>query len=785
MAKLTDSDILSIITNEMSNANITVTSAPSLQEPLKYYLGMPLGTEQEGRSSLISSDLCDSIEWIMPQIMRALTHSKEVVCFDPINEQDELQAQIETDYIYDVIFKQNNGFELLHTFVKDSLLQRNGILKVYFEDASEEKTYSYTGLNEDQLNIILSEEKNAELLELSPVEIPSDDPMQPPIMSFDVKIKVSTDVGKICIDPVAPEEFRVNSQHNSVSLANARFTCHIVNKSLSDLREEGYKDEDIDNLMSSDLIRSSYRFNYQGETTQVPSFTAADEANKLVEISECYLKLDMDGTGITELMKITVGGVDTPTVILSKEAIDSNPWISTTAILMSHKFQGLSIFDRLKSIQDNKTAIIRNIMDNMYLQNNQRYVVLEGQVNLDDAINSKPGSMIRAKRLDAIMPLVTPALGSSAFDMMRYLDEVRAGRTGVSADGTASPEDIGDGIGSQGVARIMTAKEELVGLIIRVICETGIKPLCEKIRDLVTEHVDTIQDFKFRGQWVKVNPATWPTRTKSTVRVGTGTGDTQAKLMAIQQIQMLQEKIMAIPGQALTNPAKIYATIDDFCKFSGLDSANKYFVDPNSPQGQQQAQQAGQQQQQQQQQAQQAQMEQMRMQAELAKSATTTAEAQMANVQLKGQVELGKHQREMEKQTSSAEIASLKMQLDEMNLVGKSSKEQGELQFKYDELEARTSLELTKLEATTKAQEEANYRANEEYIDKDNYMESEPEMPSTSGVETERLVSMIDNVVKTQGAMFDALQQVAATKSSPAKPVNVVRDADGNILRLE
>lgn len=716
MAQMTDSEILAIITNEMSNANITVTSAPSLREPLKYYLGLPLGNEQEGRSSLVSTDVADSIEWIMPQIMKSFTQSNEVVVFDPLNEADELQAQIESEYVYDVLMSQNNGFTLIHQFVKDALLQRNGLLKVYYEEAEEVKTYNYTGLNEDQLAIILSE-KNAEIIEMSPVEIPSDDPMQPPSMSFDVKIKVADQVGKICIDPVAPEEFRVNTQHNNISLANARFTCHIVHKTLSDLREEGYKDEDIEGLVGSDLLRSAYRFNYQGEVTQVPSVTAGDEANRLIDVTECYLKLDIDGSGITQLMKITVAGVDTPTIILSKEPVDSVPWISTTAILMSHKFQGLSIYDRLKSIQDNKTAIIRNIMDNMYLQNNQRNVVLEGQVNLDDLLVSRAGGIIRAKRLDAIQPLMTPQIGDAAFNMMQYLDEIRAGRTGVSADGTASPENIGNGIGSQGVERMMSAKEELVGLIIRVICETGIRPLCEKIRDLVTQHVDTIQDFKFRGQWVKVNPATWPTRTKSSVRVGTGTGDTRAKLAAIQQVQLLQEKIMSIPGQALTNPSKIYATIDDFCKFSGLDSANKYFVDPASPEGQQATQAAGQAQQQQTQQAQQAQIEQMRMQAELAHSATTTAEAQMQNVSMKGQVELAKHQREMEKQNFQAQLAALNAELDKAKAVQGAEKTLDEMKFKYEQLYTQAALKLTEIEASSLSAQEANYQQNEDAVE--------------------------------------------------------------------
>ena len=714
--KLSESDILAIIANELSNANITTSSPAMLQDPLMYYLGLPNGTEQEGRSSIVSTDIADAIEWIMPQIMKSFTQNNEVVVFDPISEADELQASIESEYVYDVLMKQNDGFVLIHQFVKDALMQRNGMLKVYYEESVETKVYNYTGLTEDQLHVIVAD-KNTEIKQLTPNQY-IDEQGQPQVI-YDAKLSVTNRDGSVKIDGVAPEEFRVNSQHNSIDLSNARFTAQIVNKSLSDLREEGFKQSEIEDIASSDLIRSSYRFNYQNEPTLIPSTLSQDDANKLVEIGECYMKLDMDGSGIAELMKITVAGVEPPTKILSIESIDSSPWIATTAILMSHKFQGLSVYDRLKQIQDNKTAIIRNIMDNMYLQNNQRNVILEGQVNLDDLLVSRPGGLIRAKRLDAIQPLATPQIGDAAFSMMQYLDEVKAGRIGVSADGTASPENIGDRVGSQGVERMMTAKEELIGLIIRVICETGIKPLCNKIRDIVTQHVDTIQDFQYRGQWVKVNPSEWPKRTKSSVRVGTGTGDVRAKLAAIQQIQQIQAQIIATPGQALTNPAKIYTTLDDFCKFSGLNGASKYFIDPSSQEGQQAQQQASQGSQHQQQQQQQLEMEQIRQQAEIAKSATTAAEAQMANVQLKGQVELGKHQREMEKQTFVNEIERLKSELAQAKIIESAQNSLSEMKFKYDELSMKTALELTKLEATSKTDQDQNFMSNEDITDED------------------------------------------------------------------
>ena len=713
--KMDDAAILAVIANELSQANITTSNEAALRLPLSYYLGRPNGTEIEGRSQLTSTDVADSIEWLMPQIMKSFTQNNEVVTFDPINANDEKQAELESEFVYDVLMKQNNGFVLIHQFVKDALMQRNGLLKVYYEEKEEQQTYTYSGLTDDQLAMIAADQ-NTELMELETESYI--DEMGNPVNQHDVKIVITENCGNICIDPVAPEEWRINLQHNSIDASNARFTCHIVAKTASDLYEEGCSLDIIEDLQRADLIRTSYRFNYQGETTLVPS-TLEDDPNKLLEIGECFMFLDVNGDGISERVKITVAGVNPCVKVLSVEEIDSSPWITTTGILMSHKFQGLSIYDRIKTIQDHKTAVIRNWQDNFYLQNNQRTVIVDGEVNIDDLLVSRPGGIIRANSLQSIMPIQTPVMGDAAFSMLNYLDGLRASRTGVSANGTASPQDIGGAIGSIGADRIMTATEELAGLIVRVIAETGIKPLCTKIRDLSVKHIDSVQDFQFRGQWEKVNPSTWPKRTKSTVRIGTGSGDTRSKLMAIQQVQQLQAQIFQMPGQALVNQTKAYAAINDFCKLSGLQGAEKYFVDPSSPEGQQTTQKAQQEQSMNQQKMDQAHMQQMQMEAKLAESALKTAQAQQDNVMVKGQMEILKHQRELDKESLRAQIINLETQLQQAQMVESGHKQIAELQFKYDQLTANVALELTKLEATANKEENENYQANEEMIDED------------------------------------------------------------------
>jgi hypothetical protein len=741
-------DIISIVASELALSNSSVYNGVgnvSLEDSLSYYLGLPNGTEIEGRSQIVSTDVADAIEWIMPQIMKSFTQNNEVVIFDPVHEGDEKQAELESEYVYEVLMKQNDGFIILHQFVKDALMQRNGILKCYYAKRNEVKTSSYTGISEDQLNALIAAEGvelleesatvdeqltlqkqqaiQAQLQQASQQPIPGDAAQQKEVLSvleslraelevpvyvYDVKVSVTRIRGQIYVDPIPPEEFRLNAQHNSINVDKARFTAHVTLKTVSEILEEFdiSLDETKELPEGATFYDREYRFTLQNESVFHDRTDTPDESQRLIEVAECYMQMDVEGNGISKLMKVTVAGGDDPTDLLKVEELNSMPWVTTTTFLMSHKFEGLSITDRLKQIQDQKTALWRNMFDNMYLQNNQRNVVIENQVNMDDLLVSRPGGIIRAKRIDAISPLITPQLGQDAYNMMTYLDQVRAGRTGVDPDGQANPTKIGDRVGSQGLERMLNAKEELVGLIVRVIAETGIKPLCIKIRDLSIEHIDSVVDFRFRGQWYQIQPTTWYDRTKCTVRVGTGTGDRQLLTQALSVVVDLQKEL-AVNGSVLVSNKTAFNAIDDFCKFSGLNGATRYFVDPDSPEGVQ------------------AQENKDKMdaeakakndeierimteaQAKVAQAETVKAKAQEENVQLRAEVDFTKNQ-------ADAEIKFLKQQLDETKALIDTMSDDEDRKLRKYEIDQRTALELTRIEKDSKKEENKNFEGNKE-----------------------------------------------------------------------
>ena len=757
---LDKSAVLEIIQNELSQSDYSSwngTVLTDLELSLRYYLGLPNGTEIEGRSEVTSTDVADAIEWIMPQIMKSFTQNNEIVIFDPVHEGDEKQAELESEYVYEVLMKQNDGFIILHQFVKDALMQRNGMLKVYYAKRNETKVGDYTGITEAQLNMLLSAqgvelreqtEYVDELLTIQKqqgiqmqLQQMAQDPqhqammaaggpeaeamaehhaqleaeMQIPVFLYDVKVSVDRIRGKIYVDPVPPEEFRVNSQHNSICLDYARFTAHVTTKTASEIIQDyNLSLEEVGSLPEGEHndYEKQYRFALQNESVFFQN-VSDDESQKEYEVSECYMMIDILEDGIARYMKITVAGGDTPSHILDVEEIDSSPWISTTAFLMSHKFQGLSITDRLRQIQDQKTALWRNMFDNMYLQNNQRNVVVEGMVNMDDLLVSRPGGIIRAKRLDAITPLQTPQLGQDAYNMMEYLDRVRAGRTGVDPDGQASPDNIGDRVGSEGIDRLMNAKEELVGLIIRVIAETGIKPLCTKIRDLSMRHIDAVVDFRFRGQWYQVNPSEWPDRTNCTVRVGTGTGNHALQRQALGQVLELQ-KILADSGSILVAEQKAFDTIDDFCKFSGLNGAVRYFVDPSSPEGQ--AAKAAKDQQMAEEKAKNDEM--LRIQAEaqakLGEAEVIKASAAAEKVKLQSIIDTMKNQITISENRSDAQIDFLKQQLEEMKSLLEQANNDADRMLRKYEIDQRTAVELTRIEKDSQKDENENFQQNKE-----------------------------------------------------------------------
>jgi len=158
---MSDSELASHLSSEIEQATGHMNSELSNQreDSMKYYLGEKFGNEIDGRSEIVTTDVRDTVEYIMPSLMRIFTTHNNVAEFEPQGPEDVQMAQQATDYVNYVFNKQNNGFKVLYDVFKDALISKTGIVKHYWEEKTEVSTENYTNLTEIEYQSILANDE--------------------------------------------------------------------------------------------------------------------------------------------------------------------------------------------------------------------------------------------------------------------------------------------------------------------------------------------------------------------------------------------------------------------------------------------------------------------------------------------------------------------------------------------------------------------------------------------------------------------------------------------------
>jgi len=577
-SKLTDEELISRINSEIADSiGYNDTVSDQREKAMEYYYGLPLGNEVDGRSQYVDSSVMDTIEWIKPSLMRVFASGDEMVTFAPHGPEDVEAAKQATDYVNYIFTKDNPGWEILYTWFTDALLQKNGIVKCWWDEYEDWNREEYNGLDEQEFNALV----------ISPsIEVMEHTPYQDDYgMKHDVVLSRQSYVGKVRIENVPPEEFLISREAKSI--ADARFTCHRVLKTLSELRIM-YPDEDLDpqelgsgeDMHAFDEERLA-RFQFddsRGLPWSDGNMNSEDDSLQTYWLHESFMRMDYDDDGIAELRKVCSVGQK----VLANEPIDRIPFVSLTPVKIPHKFFGMSIADLVMPIQEIKSVLMRNLMDNMYNQNFGRYAVLEGQANLDDLLTQRPGGVVRVKSPNAIMPLATPQLEQSSFSMLDYLDNLRESRSGVNKFSQGLNENaLTSHTTATAVAATMTAAQSRVELIARCFAETGVKELMKTIYELVLKNQDHQRVIMLRNKWIPVRPDMWKDQYDCTVSVGIGNGNRDQQLMHLTTMLQFAGDAMR-GGLKIVNEKNMYNMGAALIKNMGFQNVDDFLTDPDS-----------------------------------------------------------------------------------------------------------------------------------------------------------------------------------------------------------
>ncbi len=573
-SKLSDTELVARIEAEINDAlGYSDTISLQREEAMKYYYAEKFGNEVEGRSQYVDSSVMDTIEWIKPSLMRVFASGDEMVVFNPTGPEDVEAAKQATDYVNHIFTKDNNGWEILYSWFTDALLQKNGIVKCWWDDYEDWNREEYTNLDEEEFNVLIMSPE-VEIIEHTPYE-----------GFHDVVISRRAQIGRVKIENVEPSEFLISRE--SKTIEDARFVCHRVIKTLSELREmwpdfdfkpeEMGWGEDMVPMSGERLARYSYD-NSAGIPWGGLGIGYPEEVLREYWLHESYLRTDHDGDGIAELRKVCSVG----SLVIENEPIDRIPFVSVTPIKIPHKFFGLSIADLIMDIQLIKSTLMRNLMDNMYNQNFGRYAVLEGQANLDDLLTQRPGGVVRVKSPNAIMPLATPQLEQSSFGMLEYLDQLRESRSGVNKYSQGLNENaLTSHTTASAVQATMTAAQSRVELIARCFAETGVKELMKNIYELVLKNQDHERVIMLRNQWVPVRPDMWRDQFDCTVSVAIGSGNKDQQLMHLTSMLQFAGDAMR-GGLKIVSEKNMYNMGAALIKNMGFQNVQDFLTDPDT-----------------------------------------------------------------------------------------------------------------------------------------------------------------------------------------------------------
>lgn len=598
--KLDRDELLSIIREQRDSALGSGHGSLSNEraDALDHYHGRPYGNEVEGRSQVVSKDLAETVDWVMPNLLKIFVASGNIAEFKPIGPEDEEAAQQESDYCNHVIMQDNNGFMVLHDAFKDALLLKNGYVKFWWDTSEKISEEEYTGVTiEDVAMLLQKHQQSGAEVEIAGQEERQIDMGGMLVPVFDIRLKVKTTTQKCVIEPVPAEEIRVSRKCRG-SLQDSPYVEHVTTKTRSDLIEMGMPSKFVDNLPALNATENDQEVFARDSVSDESGrylYPVNDRAMDEIEFCESYIKVDFDGDGVAELRKVVVVSDQIPPGDEWNQPFPCVPIVSFSPKRIPHRHIGESLDDDLADLQEIKTVLLRQMLDNIYITNNQGWLVNE-RVNLKDFLKSLPGGVKRVKGdmpvEGAAAPVVSVPIIGQILPVIDYMDSLKETRSGVNKATTGLDPDVLKQATKGAVLETMNRASQKIEMIARLLAETGVKELVQQVHGVLLRHQDKPKVIQLRGKYVQVNPAEWRERTDLVVKVGLGTGTEEEKRERLMMIAALQEKVAQV---GLIGPQNVYNLFTDITKTLGFDMPEKYILTPGSPEHQQltQAQQGG------------------------------------------------------------------------------------------------------------------------------------------------------------------------------------------------
>ncbi len=544
----------------------------------RYYDGQVDIGYEDGRSKVVATKVRDTVRAVKPSLMRVFLSTSKPVEFTPKGPEDVASAEQATSFIHHE-FGRLNGYRVLNDAFHDALVKKQGIAKAYWLTTTSADIYTFTDLSDDEYTYLLDDD-SVTVIEHSVEYSMSIDmngmEVEAPVHS--VKLSRQKEKGEMRIESVPPEEFFIN--RDARTLQDAYIVAHRTEMRAGDLIAMGFEPEDVLKMGSLDdgsEMTEAEVFERRGYSSDQSDEDINDPTMRNVTVTEAYMRIDVDGTGVPVLHKILCGG--TSYEMLDYEPIDEVPFAKFEIDPEPHAFYGRSLAEIVIDDQDAATSILRGVLDNVAMTNTPRIGVVENQANMDDVLNNEVGGIIRMRQPGAVVPFSIPFTAGQTLGALSYLDGMVEQRTGVTRASMGLDPDAMQSTTKAAVTATVQAAAGQVEVMVRNLAD-GMKDLFGIMLRLYAKNIDEDQMMRLNGSFVPVDPRVWNTSMDVSINVGLGTGREEEKTMGLNQALQMQTMVYQTygPQNGLVSLTNIRNTLGDLLAASGVRNVDRYFA---------------------------------------------------------------------------------------------------------------------------------------------------------------------------------------------------------------
>lgn len=521
-------------------------------------------------SSLVSTDVTDTIEWALPSLIKVFTGGDEVVTVQGSSEEDDRNAEIMQQLLVYQLQRQNRFFPILYNWMKDALITGMGIIKCYWDRKEDYQ------LLEQSMNMRAFQELTQQNVEIQSVEGPD--------MFGIVRVQYLSPYyvkNAPVIENILVSELLYSSDAKSLDEAN--FVAHKKKVTMSYLREREQQGiyANVDQItpkpktgiMNDDQVEQVIGDNYQGSSQE------ADDARAEVTLYECYTKLDWNNDGVLEDMIITI--VDDVVLRVEPNYMGRHPFFAISPTKDPHRiWVKRSYAELIGELQDLKVALTRQIVQNIALTNDPKMILAEDAINIDDYVKGR--AVIRKKAnhpmQDVAMSMPVNQLSPYTYQFLEYIESQKENRTGITRYNQGLDANSLNKT-AMGISQIMGASTQRLELIARMFAETGVYELFRFMIGLNQKFIDQNTVIRLTNKELAISPDDLQGNFDLIVNAGISIASKESTQLMLQSMltALMQVRGAGIP---IVTPDNVYNLFKKWIEAAGFKNYADYITDP-------------------------------------------------------------------------------------------------------------------------------------------------------------------------------------------------------------